>query len=176
MQMQALSVGLPGQSRDKLHEIIDDAGNCLREARRSVAGLRGNSAGASGLPGSLGRVVKQTTAFRKVALDLGDVPDGLPAQAEENLLKIAQEAIANAEKHSGADLLKVSLRGNERAIRLSVHDDGAGFEENGQTCRDGHYGLIGMRERAESIGAEFRITSKPGHGTMVLVTLPLGKT
>ncbi len=175
MQMQALSVALPSQSREKLHEIIDDAGNCLREARRSVAGLRGNPQGASGLPGSLGRAAKQTTAFRRVALDLGDVPDGLPAQAEENLLKIAQEAITNAEKHSGADLLKVSLRGNEKALRLSVHDDGAGFEENERTYRAGHYGLIGMRERAESIGAEFRITSKPGHGTLVLVTLPLEK-
>jgi len=175
MQMQALSVALPASSREKLREIIADAGNCLKEARRSVAGLRGNPQGASGLPGSLGQAAKQTTAFRRVALDLGDVPDGLPAQAEENLLKIAQEAITNAEKHSGADLLKISLRGNEKAIRLSVHDDGAGFEENERTCRAGHYGLIGMRERAESIGAEFRITSRPGHGTLVLVTLPLEK-
>ena len=175
MQMQALSVGLPARSGEKLIEIIADAGNCLKEARRSVAGLRGNSQGASGLPGSLGRAVKQTTAFRKVALDLGDVPDGLPAHAEENLLKIAQEAITNAEKHSGAAWLRVSLRGNEKSIRLSVHDDGAGFEETARAGLAGHYGLIGMRERAESIGADFRITSRPGQGTVVLVTLPLGK-
>jgi len=173
MQMQALSVGLPAGSREKLQEIIGDAGNCLRQARRSVAGLRGNRDDSSNLPGLLGQAARQTTGFRKVALDLGEVPDGLPAHAEENLLKIAQEAIANAEKHSGAALLKVSLRGTGKTIRLSVHDDGAGFEENEWTCRAGHYGLIGMRERAESMGADLRISSRPGHGTMVAVTLPL---
>jgi ligand-binding sensor domain-containing protein len=173
MQMQALSVGLPGGSREKLREIIDDAGNCLQQARRSVAGLRGNPEDSSDLPGLLGQAAKQTTVFRKVALDLGQVPNGLPAHAEENLLKIAQEAITNAEKHSGAGQLKISLRGTGKSIRLSVHDDGAGFEENEWTCRAGHYGLIGMRERAESMGADIRISSKPGHGTMVAVTLPL---
>jgi signal transduction histidine kinase len=173
MQMQALSVGLPAGGREKLQEIIGDAGNCLRQARRSVAGLRGNREDSSNLPGLLGQAARQTTGFRKVALDLGDVPDGLPAHAEENLLKIAQEAIANAEKHSGAGLLKVSLRGTGKTISLSVHDDGTGFEENEWTCRAGHYGLIGMRERAESMGADLRISSRPGHGTMVAVTLPL---
>jgi signal transduction histidine kinase len=70
----------------------------------------------------------------------------------------------------------VALESTAEALRLSVHDDGSGLGKDGAALRPGHYGIIGMKERATQIGANLQLLSEPGHGTMVSVYLPAGRT
>lgn len=97
----------------------------------------------------------------------------LSAVAEHNLFRIAQEAVGNARKHSGARTIGINLRSHDGQVTLEIRDDGGGFDpafvsEN----RVGHFGLQGMRERAEKVGAEFDLASSPGAGTVIRVRLP----
>jgi signal transduction histidine kinase len=69
----------------------------------------------------------------------------------------------------------VILESTPEALRLKVHDDGSGLGKDGAALRPGHYGIIGMKERATQIGAQLDLSSEPGHGTTVSVQLPLGR-
>jgi signal transduction histidine kinase len=90
----------------------------------------------------------------------------------EALVRIASEALANAARHAQARLVRLELAAG-RPIRLRVVDDGCGFDPAGvRASRHGGFGLTSMRERAAGIGAELSISSRPGHGTEVEVTLP----
>ena len=106
----------------------------------------------------------------RVKLNLADCHCDLPPDVEYNLLRIAQEAILNAVKHSGARTLRVSLDSTEHHLQLSVKDDGAGFDDS-DTAPVGHYGVIGMKERAAQIGAKLQVTTAPGRGTTVSVMM-----
>ena len=104
------------------------------------------------------------------------MPRPLPAEVEYNLLRIISEATTNAVKHSGASTIEVTVGTVQDALRVSISDDGVGFvqDEHG-LAGAGHYGLIGMRERANQIGADLEVVGRPGGGTIVKVVLPVGK-
>jgi signal transduction histidine kinase len=76
----------------------------------------------------------------------------------------------NAVRHSGARTLHVTFESTRTGLRLQVNDDGTGFDDEGP-APIGHYGLVGMKERAAQIGARFELTSEQGRGTSVLVLL-----
>ncbi len=173
MEMQALAARMKTpEDRKRLDEIIEDAGACLRETRRSVAGLR---SGNSGLAAAIEQAARQITETKdiKLKLNLANRPTGLAPDVEYNLVRIAQEAVTNSVKHSGARTVEVALNYSPKALRLEVKDDGSGFSENGNG-KAGHYGLIGMKERASHIGASLDLASAPGRGTTVSVVLPNG--
>ena len=178
MEMQALASRLrSAEDRGSLEDIIRDAGNCLRETRRSVAGLRSPRRGSSrsGLSASIAQAAQQITEAKdiRLKLKLDGEPQSLPADVEYNLLRIAQEAVSNSVKHSGARMVEVALDCTPDVVRLSVKDDGSGFSKDGNgTALPGHYGLIGMKERATQIGADLQLASEPGRGTTVSVVLP----
>jgi signal transduction histidine kinase/ligand-binding sensor domain-containing protein len=177
MEMQALSARLPDiPERGELNGIIADAGTCLREARQSIAGLRTTRDERSGLAASIAQHAKQMTEAKDVRLrlKLDGNPQGLPPAVEYNLLRIAQEAVANSVKHAAARTIEVCLSSSPQEVLLSVKDDGTGLKDGNGNGRPGHYGLIGMRERAAQIGADLRIDSEPGRGTSVSVLLPIG--
>jgi signal transduction histidine kinase len=92
---------------------------------------------------------------------------------ENNLLRIGQEAIANAVKHARAGRIEVVLEFGERELRLTVRDDGGGFDLAHPSAGGGGFGLVGMRERAAQLHGELSMVSKPGQGTVVTMTLPL---
>jgi signal transduction histidine kinase len=93
---------------------------------------------------------------------------------EQHLLRIVQEAVANALKHAGASRIGVKLHQEAGRIHLRIGDNGCGFDRQDVfSSRAGHFGVIGMRERAERLGGELRLTSNPGEGTEVEVTVPL---
>jgi len=98
----------------------------------------------------------------------------LPAQVENNLLRIGQEAVNNALRHAQARTITVNLDFDARSVRLSVRDDGRGFEQQSQSNgTNGHFGLISIRERAEEMGGSVRINSRPDEGSEVLVSVPI---
>jgi signal transduction histidine kinase len=84
---------------------------------------------------------------------------------------VAQEALHNVVKHANANAARIELRRTGRKVRLTVEDDGIGFDP-AEIAR-GHLGLIGMQQRAERIGAELEVGHRPGNGTRVRMTLEL---
>ena len=98
----------------------------------------------------------------------------LPPRVRDELLRILQEAAANAAKHAGAQTLEVELHHPDGRVRLTVSDDGCGFDASGAFLLEaGHYGLIGIRERAKRIGGRLEIASAAGSGTRVSVEVPV---
>ena len=172
MEMQALSARLPPRERGTLEQIVADAGASLREARQSLVSLRRGSDRVSDFAKAIAQTSRQLTDEKdiRLSLQLEHWSGTLPADVEYNLLRIAQEAVANAVKHSGTRTLLVALDRTAKQIRLLVQDDGAGFTGDGNTP-PGHYGLTGMRERAAHIGARLHLDTAPGRGTAVTVTM-----
>ncbi len=176
MQLQAL-LGRLSESpeRGRLREIIGDAGACLREARRSIAGLRGEAGGASSLGEAIAETARQLAISHdlELRLDVALAPVGLTAQVEYQVLRIAQEALANVVKHADARSMSVAWARRPGCLILTISDDGRGFPA-GPTDDGDHFGLVGMRERAEQIGGKLEIDSALGGGTVVTLSLPLG--
>jgi signal transduction histidine kinase len=95
----------------------------------------------------------------------------LPAASEQEILRIAQEAIHNVKKHAGASQLTVQLEYLTGEVNLEVRDDGKGMNADGK-LEPGHYGLTGMKERAAAIGGTLEVTGAPGEGTTVSLKTP----
>jgi len=109
-----------------------------------------------------------------VKLDVTGPAAVLPQEMEQHLLRIAQEAVTNVLKHAGASRVAIKLHTEARKLYLQIRDNGRGFEQNEAfVSAIGHFGLLGMRERAERLGGELRLASHPGEGTEVEVTVPL---
>jgi ligand-binding sensor domain-containing protein/signal transduction histidine kinase len=177
MALQALSTRIrtPAE-RETIEDIISDAATCLRETRQSVAGLRAVEGPESGLVNSIKRAVREITETKpiRVKLSLENFNRELPPDTEYNLLRIIREAVNNSVKHSGAGLIEVSLQSSPGLLVISIHDDGSGFSsDDAAALGPGHYGLIGMKERASQIGAEFEVVTNPGAGTTISVSLPI---
>ena len=144
----------------------------LEETRRFVWNLR-EPTSERPLPAALRHVMDRLFASTSVEhnLEVEGKPAPLPASLETELLRIAQEAITNALKHAEARHIEVRLCYEGGGVKLSVSDDGRGFEpEQAPGAAAGHFGLVGMRERAARLGP-IEITSRPGGGTRVQVTV-----
>jgi signal transduction histidine kinase len=98
------------------------------------------------------------------------IPITLPVRIATCLLRIGQEAIANAIRHADPSRLEISIAYESALMRLSIRDDGRGFVKSGDLLG---FGLRGMRKRAASISAKLEISSQPGEGTCVEVEVPL---
>jgi PAS domain S-box-containing protein len=173
MQLGAASQ-VPGDSRRdisaQLGAIDSLARSSLAEARRSVAALRPVSATdytlAENIEQLIHRVRIQTSADVSLSIDGEAMP--LQTRIATELFRIAQEALNNALKHSGASRISVSVSFQyDNAIRISIKDDGSGFDTTAKPPAD-HFGLVGMQERASSIGASLTIVSESGSGTQVI--------
>jgi signal transduction histidine kinase len=145
------------------------------DLRRSVWGLRIRAEDQFDLVQAI------TVSCRQIAADTGmqihvevnGAPRQLPEIIEENFLRIAQEAVTNAVKHSGAKQLGIRLQFSPEKTGLHIADDGRGFApENCPGPKDGHFGLQGIRERAERMGGEMRVASGPDAGTTLQVEIP----
>jgi two-component system NarL family sensor kinase len=144
----------------------------LDETRIAIAGLRPPVLDDLGLAASLESLAR---SIPDVTIDVDVQAPGLPEHVETALYRITQEALQNIAKHAHASHARVELRADHGRVRLRVRDDGRGFtkpdESCGSPCRT-TYGLASMTERADLIGGRLHITSAPGKGTTVTVTLP----
>ena len=148
--------------------------NSMTEARRYVWDLRSQELQKKDLPAALRDTTKRLTAESKIetVVEVAGPLRPLPIEVETNLLRIGQEAINNAVKHARANRIEVGLNFDTRKVQLSIRDDGRGFDPREQ-MPDGHFGLLGMRERAEQIGGVLSIDSAPERGTQIAVDVPL---
>ncbi len=112
-----------------------------------------------------------------VQLPVNDAPADLPGDVQTALFRVAQEAINNAVQHGGCRRIDVAVEQQANALRLVISDDGRGFGELDLAglARDGHYGLVGIRERISQVGGtvQFRDRSGPPSGAEVAVSVPL---
>jgi signal transduction histidine kinase len=110
------------------------------------------------------------------ALDVASNDESLAEETRLALFRIAQEAMSNAAEHASPSRIDLQLRFESDSVRLTITDDGCGFEVPDTfdaNAADGHYGLLGMKERAESIGADLHVTSSSDDGTTVQVDAPV---
>lgn len=145
----------------------------LIEARRSVVALRPQLLEEGSLQSALHRLVTQTrTAAMDTTLyyEVEGTVYALPTEVENNLLRIGQEALTNAIRHAHADEIRVELVYDRDRFCLRVQDNGQGFGVGSIPSSEG-FGLLGMSERVERIGAQLTISSQPGQGTEIIVTV-----
>ncbi|MBV9385069.1 MAG: AAA family ATPase [Chroococcidiopsidaceae cyanobacterium CP_BM_ER_R8_30] len=171
---QRLTSGLEAtQIHLEVMEKIDElARTGLAEARRSVAALRPQLLEEGTLQSALHRLVNQMRATSSTILSYESkgVVYSLPTEVENHLLRIGQEALTNAIKYAKAGKILVELVYDDAQCLLRIKDNGQGFGVGSITSLGG-FGLLGMSERAEQIGAQLAIQSQPGQGTEIIVTV-----
>ncbi|MBC8472047.1 MAG: sensor histidine kinase [Planctomycetes bacterium] len=144
----------------------------LEETRRALKALRASPLDDLGLAMATRNMVEETAARANLTLDLSimDKVPTLSPDVEQCVYRVAQEAVTNVVKHANAKNLTVKLEFIEGKVTLIVGDDGVGFgiEKSSKTS---HFGLTGMRERAQLLGGEFDVISEPGYGTTIQLTI-----
>jgi two-component system chemotaxis response regulator CheB len=162
-----------GKVQSRIDKARDLARESLTEARRSVTALRLPALEADPLSEALTRFLTQrvlgTSAKSRYVLE--GVPHALPTETEHFLLRIGQEAIVNAVEHAQAQEIDVVLCFEQGQVRLSVRDDGIGFDPHLPAV--GRFGIIGMKERAEKVHGTLTIASHPGQGTRIDLSVPI---
>ncbi len=145
----------------------------LEEARRSVLDLRAAPLEGRTLMKAVEALAQEVAARSGARVRFAAIGNDrpLPVRIEAGLYRIAQEALANIERHAHARQAKLRLEITQEQIQLCIWDDGQGFEPS-QVPKD-RYGLIGMNERARLLGGTLCLESSPGSGTCLEVTIPL---
>jgi signal transduction histidine kinase len=169
----------PASARDHLALARNLMSKSQVELRRSVWDLRQRELEQFDLPGALLESARQVTRASGIKFQFQNhgTARPMPEIVEENLLRIAQEALTNVIKHARATEVTISLAFEPQQVSLQVQDNGIGF--NLATCAgpgEGHFGLLGMSERAKRIGGRFVPLSQPGQGTSIQVEIPMGAT
>jgi signal transduction histidine kinase len=182
LQLDAVAVQLNGDSepvRCSLHRARHMVRHSQDEARQSIWDLRSRALETGGLVRALKELLPPMAGRSPARLEIQcqGRPRPLPRWFETNLLRIAQEATANALKHGVPGTVRVELEYAAESVTLRVSDDGCGFNARESiSIEAGHFGLLGMRERAEKISARIELQSAPGAGTLVCVTAPMPPT
>lgn len=158
----------PAPQIDALHEVVRDVVVELRETLHELrAAITDTVTLADIARGYLGRLEDRTgMECHLIARETGR---RLPIQVEQELWRIAHEALANVERHSGAEHAWVTWTVSGGRACLEVRDDGSGFRAH--DVPDGRFGVVGMRERASAIGAHLTVDGESGTGTRILVWL-----
>lgn len=147
------------------------------ETKRSVADLRAGELDIASLPAALDELVQPLVAAAgsvRLRLEVEGLPRRLEGVIEHHLLRIGQEAVANAVRHSHAERIEVRICYREDEVAVEVRDNGCGFDTTeAMAVASNHFGLLGLRERANKLQGRLRIDSKSGAGTAVSVSVPL---
>ena len=175
LQLDAANMGLP-QPSAPLTMARTLLTHCRAEVRRAVWDLNADERAVSDLPARLRMVAQQVLAGHDARLEV--VVQGTLSSASglvaHHLSRIVQEAAHNALRHGKARRITITLHFTVGMLKLAIVDDGAGFEVAGAAGPDaGHFGVQGMHERARKIAGELTLTSTPGKGAFILITVPL---
>jgi len=162
------------RAREPLRRALSLTRSNLDEARRSVLDLRAAPLEGRSLPEALKTLVDRWEAETGVGTRFKAINGGhpLPPRVEVALYRICQEALTNVARHAGASRVTVRLVATPDQVRLVVQDDGRGFDAS--HVRDDRHGLVGMRERADTIGGSLKVEGTTNGGTRIEITVPLG--
>jgi signal transduction histidine kinase len=171
--VQAAAAGLPpdAAARDHLDLALQTARENLAEARALVTTLSPAQLDGSTLGDAIARVAESAGSGGDATIrsEISGSKRPLPTTTEVVLLRVAQEALANVRQHAAARQVDVELRYTGDAVRLTVADDGRGFDVGAVS---GGYGLRGMRERVRQAGGTITVRTSPGEGTVVRAEVP----
>ncbi len=147
----------------------------MSELRRSLAGLRAPLHEYQDVPAALRRMADEFRATNLLAVSYrtGDLPPLTP-EASEALWRLAREALSNIQRHAQASHVRIALEQAGDAVVLRIEDDGVGVTTE-DLGREGHYGIVGMRERMEELGGTLSVTGCQDGGTSVRASLPLDR-
>jgi signal transduction histidine kinase len=173
LRLRTLADGEPGpDSRAQIERLERMASDALAQLRSLMAELTTPALALNGLAVGVQEYLASTRESGGPPVKFeASVRRELPAEARLMLFRIAQEALTNARKHAPAAALTVTLDEEREGVRLTVHDDGPGFDPD-RPAQPGHLGLTLMKERATMAGGWSRIESAPGRGTTVSAWLP----
>jgi signal transduction histidine kinase len=167
----------PAALSANLAKAAREARATLAEVRQYMAALRAQEGGAINLPSTVARLVddvRRQTGLRVEMEELGAERE-LEPPLERAVMRIVGESLRNVAQHAHASAAKLRLDYGQSEITIVVEDDGVGFDTESTmatAAESGHFGLAGMRERAESIGGTLTVLSHPGQGAVVTATLP----
>jgi signal transduction histidine kinase len=170
----------PIQAKQSLASAMDDAADAVTEGRDAVQGLRSSRAESQNIAEAIRAIGEELVAEEAVAasadfrVEIEGRPRKLRPMIREEVYRIAVEALRNAFRHAHAKRIEVEIRFDDRQLRVRIRDDGKGIDSR---VRDGssqgrHFGLHGMRERAQLSGGKLAVWSEVGSGTEIEMTLP----
>jgi signal transduction histidine kinase/ligand-binding sensor domain-containing protein len=170
----------PAEARKILENALDGAAQAIAEGRDAVQGLRSSTVETNDLAGAIGSLGAELAGEEANSnhvesfVNVEGAPRNLHPIRRDEIYRIAGEALRNAFRHAHASRIEVTIRYGERQFRLRVGDDGKGIDPKvlDEQGRAGHWGLPGMRERAELIGGQLEIWSQLGSGTQVELSIP----
>jgi signal transduction histidine kinase len=178
LKLDAVTSSLPSSlaaTKEQLQKILEQSDEYLVEARRSVWELRSPSLEKfEDFSNVLTKVSQRALESTGIQLDISveGAVRKLEPVVEGNLLRICEEAVANAVKHARPTQVEVSLTFKPEEVQLHVRDDGCGFDPKNVACSDdGHFGLVGIQERVKSMDGNFSVNSQFGKGTEIAVTV-----
>jgi signal transduction histidine kinase len=166
-----LETGNSDQAREEIDAIRKAKERAQELIRALIRDLHRSPLGRAGLVQALFSFCTdvERDSHIRIRAELSEVD--LPAPVQLLCYQVAREAVMNAVKHSGAEAITLTLREADDGARLSIADDGAGFDVE-QGSPEGHFGLTMMRERAQVAGGSFSIESTPGEGTTIIAEFP----
>ncbi len=157
----------------EMKQVADEAYMDVREA---ILGLRSSARTSGGLLVALEEYLQKFSRQAGVSAQL-QVQDGqafsLPPRSEIQLVRVIQEALTNVRKHARAGSVRVKLEKDDRQVRVTIQDDGQGFQSSAAAKPSNGYGLLSMQERLAGLGGRLNIASVPGRGTTVTAWVPL---
>jgi signal transduction histidine kinase len=170
-----LGTSAPEGIRKHLDLAYEVARASLADARSAIFNMRSQVLEQGDLPSALRGVLRQMTDGTSVAanFETSGHPRRLPPVTENAILRIGQEAITNAERHGQASRIDVRLDFGDKQVRLTVRDNGCGFDADHPPPSAGGFGLVGMRERAAQLRGELTIRSRPGAGAEIIFAAPV---
>ena len=168
----------PIEARQRLERALDQATDTTTQARDAVQGLRSAALETNDLVEAIRNVgtelAADSTTTTSIEVDGKGARRALKPIVQLEVYRIAVEALRNAFQHAHAGRVRVEIRFDERQFRLSVTDDGRGIDERviHREPPEGHFGLHGMRERAEGVGGHLDIWTKRDTGTQLDLSIP----
>jgi signal transduction histidine kinase len=180
VQLQIISRFLatsPSAAQQHLTQAQELVRSGLEDARRAIWELRSQDAEESDFASKLVKMADRATADSAIEarVRVHGTYRPLPAFTEDQLLRIAQEAVTNSIRHGQPAHIEIQLRFSGSKVELIVEDDGRGFAGEAPSMREGHYGLTGMKERARQIGGHLSVSSNEGQGTRVQIEVLAAK-
>lgn len=178
LRFDAVKKAIPGDhpAHKLMENVLMRADGVLLEGRERVRNLRQDEISASELPNRLAACGEELRQSRPIPFSISIVgtPKALDPTVGDEVYSIVQEAVTNAFLHSKSSKIEVEIVFDHQRLRLVVRDDGVGIKQavvlHG---RDGHWGIVGMRERAQKIGAQLKLWSQEGAGTEVELSIPV---
>jgi signal transduction histidine kinase len=177
MQLHVANQQLPHDSPAKplLDRVIQLMGQVVEEGRDAVRGLRSAYGNSDDLGTAFAQIREEfrTDQTKDYSVVVEGTPQKLHPIIRDEAYRIVREALTNAFRHSRGSKIEVKLEYTSRHLKILIRDNGAGIDPNVvELGRDGHWGLTGMRERAESIGGRLRVWSRANAGTEVELLIP----